>query len=68
MSQRELQLNGEKHFTESATLSALLRELSLENKKVAVELNRVIVPRENYATTPLQNGDELEIIHFVGGG
>jgi thiamine biosynthesis protein ThiS len=36
--------------------------------RVAVELNREIVPRNLWPQTPLKNGDRLEIVHFVGGG
>jgi len=36
--------------------------------RVAIELNREIVPREQWPETPLHDGDRLEIVHFVGGG
>jgi thiamine biosynthesis protein ThiS len=36
--------------------------------RVAIELNREIVPRDRWAQTRLNDGDELEIVHFVGGG
>ena len=36
--------------------------------RVAIELNREIVPREQWSQTPLHDGDRLEIVHFVGGG
>ncbi len=50
------------------TLAELLEELSLEPRRVAVELNRKIVPRGRYASTPLADEDELEIVTLVGGG
>jgi thiamine biosynthesis protein ThiS len=36
--------------------------------RVAIELNREIVPRDQWPQTPLHDGDRLEIVHFVGGG
>jgi len=68
MSSIQISLNGETMLTKSETLNALLSELELADKKVAVELNRVIVSRVDYAETRLSTGDQLEIIHFVGGG
>lgn len=50
------------------SLAALLESLSLESRRVAVELNRQIVPRANYASTHLAEGDQLEIVTLVGGG
>ncbi len=40
----------------------------MKGDRVAVELNREIVPRARWAETPLHDGDQLEIVHFVGGG
>jgi thiamine biosynthesis protein ThiS len=42
--------------------------LGIKPDRVAVELNRNIVPREQWEKTPLSDGDRLEIVHFVGGG
>lgn len=64
----EIQLNGEKTLTFSKTVNELLLELQLADRKVAVELNQEIVSRPAYETTKLASGDQLEIIHFVGGG
>jgi sulfur carrier protein len=50
------------------TVSALLVSLGLDGRKVAVERNEEIVPRSRYAETLLQDGDALEIVHFIGGG
>jgi sulfur carrier protein len=52
------------HFT----LAALIESLNMKPDRVAVELNRDIVPRERWPETPLKDGDRLEIVHFVGGG
>jgi len=65
----KIKVNGEeKEVAEGLTLSALLESLGLHPSRVAVERNLEIVPREKYAQTVLKEGDELEIVHFVGGG
>jgi thiamine biosynthesis protein ThiS len=65
----KLQINGEKReFDSPTTLTALLEGLGMKAGRVAVELNRNIVPRERWAETELSDGDRLEIVHFVGGG
>ena len=51
-----------------ATVAALLAEIGLDQRKVAVERNEEIVPRSRYAETWLVSGDQLEIVHFIGGG
>ena len=53
---------------EVATLADLVRALTLEGKRIAVERNGEIVPRSRYAQTPVENGDRLEIVGAVGGG
>ncbi len=50
------------------TVAALLAELGLDIRKVAVERNEEIVRRAAYAETYLAFGDMLEIVHFIGGG
>ena len=51
-----------------ATVADLVAALELGPRRIAVELNRTIVPRAEYAATRLRDGDTVEIIHFVGGG
>ena len=68
MTQFEIQFNGTPREVNSGTVLELLRELNLEGRRVAVELNRDVVSRTAYAETPLRPGDSIEIIHFVGGG
>lgn len=69
-----LHINGEaRTFADPAppdafTLAALIESLGMKPDRVAVELNRDIVPRERWPETPLNDGDSLEIVHFVGGG
>jgi sulfur carrier protein len=66
----KLQINGEERaFDDSSlTLAALVETLGMKADRVAVELNRDIVPRDRWADTPLKEGDRLEVVHFVGGG
>ena len=59
---------GEGTGSDSLTLSWLLEELGLKADRVAVELNREIVSRDQWGEKALQDGDRLEIVHFVGGG
>jgi thiamine biosynthesis protein ThiS len=64
-----LTINGEERILPSAeTLAALVDQLGMKSDRVAIELNREIVPRDQWPRTPLQDGDRLEIVHFVGGG
>ena len=64
-----LHVNGEdRDFPELATLASLIEHLGAKADRVAVELNRDIVPRAQWDATPLHDGDRLEIVHFVGGG
>ena len=51
-----------------STIADLLRRLSLDGRRVAVELNLQVVPRADHATRRLSHGDRLEIVTFVGGG
>jgi sulfur carrier protein len=65
-------VNGEKfdyavlapHFD----LQSLLRQLALSEKRVAVELNGKLLKSSQFANQPLKEGDQIEIIHYVGGG
>ena len=65
----DLTINGEeKSFADSLSLAQLVEQLGMKEDRVAVELNREIVPRDRWADTSLKGGDRLEIVHFVGGG
>jgi thiamine biosynthesis protein ThiS len=65
----KLQVNGEeKTFDAPLTLAALIANMGLKADRVAVELNRDIAPRDKWSNLELQDGDRLEIVHFVGGG
>jgi sulfur carrier protein len=68
----KLQVNGEaRDFADAAaplSLAALVEFLGMKADRVAVELNHDIVPRNLWAETILNEGDRLEVVHFVGGG
>ena len=64
-----IELNGEeRQLTENTTLAELITSLRLGTAAVAVERNFELVPRDKYDTTALAEGDQLEIVTFVGGG
>lgn len=64
-----IQVNGEpRNIEPGTTLSALVSQLQLKPEQIAVELNRTVVRRSEWPVTALQEADDLEIVHFVGGG
>jgi sulfur carrier protein len=64
-----IHVNGEaREVAAGITVSALLVELGVEPGPVAVERNHEIVPRALHPTTILSDGDQLEVVQFVGGG
>ncbi|WP_277614008.1 sulfur carrier protein ThiS [Qipengyuania spongiae] len=65
---RTITVNGESRRTAAATIADLARELELDPAKVAVERNGMIAPRSELGEHRLEEGDVLEIVHFVGGG
>jgi len=65
---KTITLNGEPCRTGAATIADLVRELDFAPEKVAVERNGAIVPRSTLGEAQLGDGDQLEIVHFVGGG
>ena len=65
----ELSINGTtKQLQAAHTVAELITELELTGKRIAIECNGEIVPRSLFTTTPLHNGDQLEIVVAVGGG
>jgi thiamine biosynthesis protein ThiS len=64
----KLTINGQQQDSPPSTLAHLIEHLGMKQDRVAVELNRNIVPRDQWADTHLAEGDQLEIVHFVGGG
>jgi sulfur carrier protein len=64
-----IRLNGEpRQIPDDSTAAALIALLELSGKRLAMEVNREIVPRSDYASHRLQEGDEVEIVHAIGGG
>jgi len=63
-----IQVNGEDRTVSAAILTALVEELGLDPRKVAIERNLEIVPKSLHPTTALTEGDRIEIVQFVGGG
>ena len=63
-----IQLNGEDREVAATDVLALVHELGLDVRKVAVERNLEIVPRSLHAITPVAEGDRIEVVQFVGGG
>ncbi|MBF0456224.1 MAG: sulfur carrier protein ThiS [Magnetococcales bacterium] len=62
-------LNGEPHeVPEQTTLSQLLTQLQFDPSRVAIEHNLEVAPREGYHSVVLAEGDQIEIVHFIGGG
>jgi len=62
-------INNQVRSIETATtLSALIDEMGLDDKRIAIEYNRDILTREQFPTITLQDGDTIEIVNFVGGG
>ena len=68
-SSMQIIVNGERREApEGCTIVALLDELDIRAKHVAVERNREVVPRAEHGETTLSHGDELEVVTLVGGG
>lgn len=65
----QIVLNGEnKEISENISLKQLINKLELKQERVAVELNKTVARRKDWAEIMLKDGDQLEIVHFVGGG
>jgi thiamine biosynthesis protein ThiS len=63
-----LTINGEPREIAAETVARLVGELGLDPRKVAVERNLEIVPKSQFEATALNDGDRIEIVHFIGGG
>jgi len=65
----EIQVNGEaREVPDNCTAQQLVEELDLAGRRLAMEVNREIVPRSSYPDHRLQPGDRVEIVHAIGGG
>jgi thiamine biosynthesis protein ThiS len=64
-----IRVNGDPYeLPGPATLAELLARLEIDPRRVAVERNFLVVKRDLYPSTPIEAGDEIEIVNFVGGG
>ena len=62
-------VNGEsRQVAEGCTAAQLVEELGLAGRRVAMEVNRDIVPRSDYERHVFRNGDRIEVVHAIGGG
>lgn len=69
MAQIKIILNGEeKSFEQGTTIANLIDILELDLNKIAVERNLEIVDIDNFSQVILNDGDKMEIVHFIGGG
>ncbi|HWV10611.1 MULTISPECIES: sulfur carrier protein ThiS [unclassified Pseudomonas] len=64
-----IQLNGEPfELPDGQSVADLIGRLDLAGRRVAVELNLDIVPRSQHVSTVLKDGDQVEVVHAIGGG
>jgi sulfur carrier protein len=64
-----IQVNGEqREVNDGSALPELIAALQLKPQQIAIELNQQVIRRAQWETTVLQEGDKIEIVHFVGGG
>ena len=62
-------LNGEeKSLADGSTAADLIAELGLTGRRIAMEVNREIIPRGTFEEHALRDGDQVEIVHAIGGG
>lgn len=65
----QITINGIDHILdEGVSISDLLKNLNIDSRKFAIELNLVIVAAEEYQTTFIEDGDIIEVVEFIGGG
>ncbi|KAF0811087.1 thiamine biosynthesis protein ThiS [Alcanivorax sp. S71-1-4] len=64
----QLQVNGDSLEFEGRTISDLLARLEIHGRRLAVEVNRDIIPKSEHAAYALNDGDIVEIVHAIGGG
>ena len=65
----KIQLNGKKiSILTNFSVIDLIKKYKLKEKKIAIELNGVILPKQNYRKKKLKNDDKIELVQFIGGG
>jgi thiamine biosynthesis protein ThiS len=64
-----IRLNGDPHeLSGPISVSGLLQHLDIDARRVAVELNMAVIKKAAYDSSVINDGDEVEIVNFVGGG
>ncbi|MFW6369477.1 MAG: sulfur carrier protein ThiS [Myxococcota bacterium] len=64
-----VRINGEQREVPAGLdIASLLRHLDVRSAKVAIERNREVVSKASYDSTPVEDGDLIEIVSFIGGG
>ena len=62
-------LNGKKFsINEKDTINILLKKIDIKSSKVAIEVNKVVIPKEKYRYFKFKNNDKVEVVTFIGGG
>ncbi|MBL61514.1 MAG: thiamine biosynthesis protein ThiS [Candidatus Pelagibacter sp.] len=62
-------LNGKKFkINQDDTISKLLKKIAVKSSKVAIEINKVVIPKEKYNKFKFKKNDKVEIVTFIGGG
>ena len=65
----KIQLNGKTlKINKNLSIKDLLKKYKLNERKIAVELNGIILPKQNYKKKKIKNRDKIEIVQFIGGG
>ena len=64
----KLIVNGDTLSLDGNTIADLVAQLELTGRRLAVEVNRAIIPKSQHADFTLNEGDVLEIVHAIGGG
>ena len=62
-------LNGKKfQISEKDTIVQLLKKIDIKSSKVAIEVNKIVIPKEKYRYFKFKNNDKVEVVTFIGGG
>ena len=61
-------MEKKKYFSKNNNLFSLLNFLQVEKNGIAIEINQIVVPKSQYKNKIIRNGDQIEIVQFIGGG
>ena len=65
----QIVLNGKKFsIKEKDTINVLLKKIDIKSSKVAIEVNKVVIPKEKYRDFKFKKNDKVEVVTFIGGG